>query len=132
MTRPTFGDLSFYEAMAAALNSDEEWAERGKALTYSMTYVYTAPLDKVFFVNFDAGQVTESVELSDVDDRPADFVITGTPENWKAVLSGDVKPATAMATGKLNIKGKQTTLLKNMKAFTYIMDVMSNLDPVYA
>ena len=36
-----------------------------------------------------------------------------------------------MATGKLKIKGKQTYLLKNMSAFSQILEVMTGLDPVY-
>lgn len=129
--RPVFGELSFYQAMAAALNADEKWAELGKPLTYSMVYAYGAPVDKVFFLNFDEGHIDEVAELKAVDERPADFVISGTPDNWKAILKGEVKPATAMAMGKLKVQGKQTVLLRNMKAFTHIMDVMTGLDPVY-
>jgi len=36
-----------------------------------------------------------------------------------------------MATGKLKVKGKQTYLLKNMAAFSYILEVMTGLDPAY-
>jgi putative sterol carrier protein len=36
-----------------------------------------------------------------------------------------------MAMGKLKVKGKQTFLLKNMSAFSHILDVMTRLDPVY-
>jgi len=129
--RPVFGELSFYEAMAESLNADPEWAEIGKALSYSMTYVYGAPIDRVFYVEFDEGRVVEVAELATPEERIADFVVSGSPDNWKAVLTGAVKPATAMATGKLKIQGKQTVLLRNMKAFTHVMAVMTALDPVY-
>ena len=33
--------------------------------------------------------------------------------------------------GKLKVTGKQVYLLKNMGAFSYILDVMTRLDPVY-
>lgn len=129
--RPRFGTLGFYEAMAAALNVDPEWAEKGKLISCSMIYNYGPPVDRVFFLNFDEGQVTEVAEVGSPEERPADFRISGTGDAWKSVLRSEVKPATAMAMGKLKVKGKQTFLLKNMSAFSHILDVMTRLDPIY-
>jgi putative sterol carrier protein len=129
--RPVFGTLGFYEAMAEALANDAEWAEKGANVKASMVYHYQPPLDRYFFVDFDHGKVGDVSELSSSDERPADYVISGSPDAWKAVLTQQVKPATAMATGKLKVKGKQTYLLKNMAAFSRILVVMASLDPVY-
>lgn len=129
--RPQFGTIGFYEAMADALKNDPEWHEKSAGLTCSMIYHYTGPLEKQFFVNFDNGNITEVSEVAAGEEKPSDYVISGPPDNWKAVLKKEVKPTTAMATGKLKVKGKQTYLLKNMKAFSHIVDVMTRLDPVY-
>lgn len=131
--RPTFGTVSFYEAMAEALNDDPAWEEKGKPISCAMIYSYGPPVDKAFLVNFEAGRVTEVTELASVHDRDGDaeFVISGSADAWKAVLRKQLKPATAMATGKLKVKGKQTYLLRNMAAFSHILDVMTELDPVY-
>jgi hypothetical protein len=126
-----FGTLGFYQKMAEALNVDPEWVEKGKPLSCAMVFVYGPPVDRNFYVSFDAGKVTDVAELASVEERPAEFVITGTGEAWRAVLRREVKPATAMATGKLKVKGRQTYLLKNMAAFSHILDVMTRLDPIY-
>jgi hypothetical protein len=126
-----FGTVGFYQAMADALNADPVWKEKGAAITCSMIYRYEPPVDKTFYMNFDGGNVTEVSELDSVDSRQADIVVLGAPENWKAMLRKEVKPATAIATGKLKVKGKQTYLLKNMKSFSHILDVMTALNPAY-
>jgi len=129
--RPKFGTLEFYQAMADALNADPEWADKGKPLSCAMVYAYGPPVNRSFYLNFDEGRITEVAEVATPEERPAEFVITGTGDSWKAVLQKEVKPATAMATGKLKVKGKQTFLLKNMSAFSHILDVMTQLDPDY-
>ena len=129
--RPVFGTVSLYEAMAERLNGDPEWAEKGNEITYTMIYEYQPPVAKAFFVSFDHGKVMEVSELSSPDERGADFVISGKPDMWKSVLRSETKPTVAIATGKLKVKGKQTTLLKHMAAFSHILKVMTELDPIY-
>lgn len=129
--RPVFGTFSLYQAMADALNNDPVWAEKGANITASMIYNYLPPIGKLFYLNYDHGKITEVAELASEEEKPADYVITGTPEVWRAVFKKELKPTTAMATGKLKVKGKQTYLLKNMSAFSYILEVMTGLDPVY-
>lgn len=130
-TRAVFGTVSVYEAMADRLTADPEWADKGTEITYSMIYNYLPPIGKAFFVNFDQGKVIEVEELASVDDRPADFVISGEPPVWRGVLRSEIKPTVAIATGKLKVKGKQTTLLKHMHAFSHILKVMTEIDPIY-
>lgn len=129
--RPVFGTLSLYQAMADALNRDPVWTEKGANITASMVYSYLPPIGKLFYLNFDQGKITEVAELASEDEKPSDYVITGTPDHWRAVFKKELKPTTAMATGKLKVQGKQTYLLKNMGAFSYILEVMTGLDPVY-
>lgn len=129
--RPTFGTLGFYQAMANALNNDPQWPETGKALKAKMVYAYGAPINKNFYMEFAEGKVSDVSEVDSPENTPAEFIVSGSADSWKQVLTKEVKPATAMATGKLKVKGKQTYLLKNMGAFTYILDVMTQLDPVY-
>src|SRR5581483_11351026 len=94
-----FGTVDFYQAMADQLNNDPAWADIGKDLSYSMVYVFTEPVDKRFFATFDQGKVT-----------------------------GVREPTDAVTTGKMKVKGKMTTLLKNMKAFSYVIEAMTKVD----
>ena len=123
-----FGTVEFYEAMADMLNNDPEWAEIGKKLSYSMVYVFGAPVDKEFSVVFDEGRVTEVREAGHGDADKADFVVSGAPDVWRGVFEKAINPTAALTTGKLKVKGKMTTLLKNMSAFSYVVDSMTKVE----
>lgn len=123
-----FGTIEVYEEMARLLNDDPEWKEKGKAITYSMIYVYAPPADKNFFLRFDEGRVVEVREVPSPDAEPADFVLTGSPEVWRGVLDKSLNPTSALTRGQLKVKGKMTTLLKNMGAFSYVIDTMTKID----
>ncbi len=123
-----FGTVKVYEAMGELLNSDPEWAEKGKAITYTMIYDYTAPVSKAFYTRFEEGRVTDVRELPSADAETADFVITATPEVWRGVLDKSLNPTAALTTGKMKVKGKMTTLLKHMQAFSYIIDSMTRIE----
>ena len=123
-----FGTVEFYEAMGDMLNNDPEWAEVGKKLSYSMVYVYGAPLQREFYVTFDEGRVTEVREAGDGDADQADFVVSGAPDVWRGVFQKEINPTAALTTGKLKVKGKMTTLLKNMSAFSYVVDSMTKVE----
>ena len=129
--RPVFGTLSLYEAMADALNADPAWVDKGANITASMVYSFGPPIGRLFYLNFDHGKITEVAELTYKEERPSDYLISGSPEAWKAMFRKELKPATGIATGKLKVRGKQTYLLKNMAAFSYILDVMTNVDVAY-
>jgi putative sterol carrier protein len=123
-----FGTVKVYEEMANLLNNDPEWAEKGKAITYTMIYDYGAPVSKAFFVKFEEGKITEVRELPSAEGESADFVISGAPEVWRGVLDKSINPTAAMTRGQLKVKGKMTTLLKHMGAFGYIIDSMTKIE----
>jgi hypothetical protein len=122
------GTLQFYEEMARVLNSDPVWEEKGKSITCTMVHAYGPPVNRRFFTCFDGGKVTEVAELAADEQPSADFVISGPAENWNAVLQKQIKPTTAMTTGKLKVDGRQIYLLRNMAAFSYMLDLMTTLE----
>ena len=126
----TFGTVEVYEEMAKLLNADPEWAEKGKAISYSMVYDYREPVDKAFYVKFDEGRITDVRELPSADAEPADFVISGAPDIWRGVLEKKINPTAALTRGQLKLKGKMSTLLKHMNAFGHIIDTMTKVELV--
>ena len=122
-----FGTVQVYEEMAKLLNSDPEWLEKGKWISYSMVYDYREPVGKTFFVRFDEGRVVEVKEIGSVEEEPADFVIGGAPDVWRGVLGRSINPTAALTRGQLKLKGKMSVLLKNMEAFGYIIDSMTKV-----
>jgi putative sterol carrier protein len=123
-----FGTIEVYEEMARLLNEDPEWADKGKAITYTMIYAYGPPADKTFFVRFEQGRVTDVKEIDSPDAEPADFVLTGPSDVWRGIFDKTLNPTAALTRGQLKVKGKMTTLLKHMSAFSYVIDAMTKIE----
>jgi putative sterol carrier protein len=120
-----FGTIGVYEELAKLLNHDDEWAKVGANLNYSMIFNYREPVGKSFFLRLEEGKVPEVRELSGEDSESADFVMAADPDTWRAILEKKTNPTVALARGKIKVEGNVGTLMKNMKAFSRILDVMS-------
>ena len=128
---PLFGTRELYDALGVALAADPAWERKGKELDYTMSHVYTAPIDKVFWFRFDKGALNDVTELASPDERPTDFVLTATPGVWESVLvTQEMGAQIAMVTRKIKVQGKMGVLLKNMGAFNHLLGVLTGLDPV--
>lgn len=129
MSRPLFGTREIYDNLADKLNDDPKWLEKATVLNYTMTHVYTAPLDKVFTFRFEGGKLL-GIEERD-GPAPADFVLTATPEVWERILVAQtLSPNVALVTRKLHVDGSMATLLKHIGVFNYLLAVLTSLDPV--
>jgi hypothetical protein len=129
MTRPLFGTREVYDRLAEALNDDPKWLAKATMLNYTMTHVYSEPINKTFTFRFEGGKL---LDVRDVDGpAPADFVLTATPEIWERMLvSQTITPQVAMVTRKVQVDGKLTVLLKHISVFNYLLAVLIGLEPV--
>ncbi len=129
MTRPLFGTREVYDALAEALNEDPKWLAKAQVLNYTMTHVYTEPLNKTFTFRFEGGKL---LDVREVDGpAPADFVLTGSPETWERMLvSQTITPQIALVTRKIHVDGSMTTLLKHISVFNYLLAVLTGLEPL--
>jgi hypothetical protein len=129
MTRPLFGTREVYDALAEALNEDPKWLAKAQVLNYTMTHVYTEPLNKTFTFRFEGGKLLDVREVN--GPAPADFVLSGSPETWERMLvSQTITPQIALVTRKIHVDGSMTTLLKNITVFNYLLAVLTGLEPV--
>lgn len=131
MDRPVFGTVSLYEALAENLNADPVWRELAKPITYTMIYAYLPPVDKRFYLRFTEGEIVQVRDLPSGEDLEVDFVISAKPDVWAALIRLEMNPTSAMATGKVKVKGKQTVLLRHMKRFSYLIDRLCHMDPAF-
>ena len=129
MNRPLFGTREVYDALAEALNDDPKWLAKASVLNYTMTHVYTEPVNKTFTFRFEGGKL---LDVRDVDGpAPADFVLTATPEVWERMLvTQTITPQIALVTRKIHVDGSMTTLLKHITVFNYLLAVLTGLEPV--
>lgn len=125
-----FGSIEFYEEMAARLNDDPVFLDKAGGLTCGMVYAYGPPIDRQFFVRFELGKVEDVKMADDTDRQGADFVVNAPAAIWRGVFDKKINPTVAMARGQIKVKGKTSFLLKNMSAFTHIIDTMRKVDYV--
>jgi ubiquinone biosynthesis protein UbiJ len=130
-TRPVFGTVSLYEALARDLNADPVWREMATPITYTMIYHYLEPIDARFFLRFDHGEIVDVRDVAADEDLAVDFTISAKPAVWEALIRLEMQPTAAMATGKVKVKGRQTVLLRHMKRFSYLIDRLCHMDPVF-
>ncbi len=130
--KPVFGTVGVYEALAEILNADPQWQEMAKPISYTMIYAYSAPIDKRFLLRFDQGEIVEVRDLEPQEVVDADFIISGKPVVWRDLIQQKLSPTTAMATGKVKIKGNQATLLRHMKRFNYLISRLCTMDLDYS
>lgn len=128
MTSVEFGTVAVYEAMAELLNHDPAWAEKGKAIDYSMIFDYGPPVGKTFFLRFADGTVFDVKELPSADAGNADFVLAASPEVWRGIFDQTINPTTALVKGQIKVKGKIAALLRHMTAFSYVIDAMTKIE----
>ena len=55
-------------------------------------------------------------------------MLTGAADVWRGVLDKTLNPTAALTRGQLKVKGKMTTLLKHMSAFSYVIDAMTKIE----
>ncbi|HYH51083.1 MAG TPA: SCP2 sterol-binding domain-containing protein [Acidimicrobiia bacterium] len=128
MTTVEFGTVAVYEAMADLLNNDPAWADKGKAINYSMIFDYGPPVEKAFFVRFADGKVFDVKELTAADTEKADFVLSAAPDVWRGIFDQTINPTNALVKGQIKVKGKIGALLRHMTAFSYIIDAMTKIE----
>lgn len=129
--RPVFGTKSLYDALAAGLDADLGWSDKGRALTMTMAHVYTEPVNKAFFMEFEQGRIVKVDELDDASERAAEYVLTAPPDIWHRVLVAQtLKPNIALVTRKIGVDGKMGWIVQNIAAFNYLLGVLTALDPV--
>lgn len=128
---PTFGTLQRYQEMARCLNDDEAWIELGKAISCTMLHVYTAPVDKAFFLRFVQGKITDICELTSPEADQADFILSATPETWQKVSQDNLKSKSsyfdyALSTGAIEVTGPfRMAYLERRRAWKYVFRMLA-------
>ncbi len=128
---PLFGTPDYFAQVKALLESDGMWAQRSEGVTCSMVYIYGDPMNRAMKVDFDKGTVTNFQAVDPSSPPSADLVISARGSVWHQIATQQLKPTLAMATGKLKLKGKQTFVLKNMGAFTRLMELQTQIEVRY-
>ena len=99
-----------------AINTNAAYQKAAKGISDRMAFIVkgknpaTDGDETHFFLDIKKGQCVEAVR----EKRPkADFFLTGSYDNWKAVLDGEMDVIKAVTVGKIKMKGSMIRMLKN-------------------
>lgn len=129
---PVFPSAEWAKALGEDIAKDEELVELLKDFETDFVFAYEAD-DKLkepvyLYVKSSGGGLAEVAELKSVDEREAEFVVTGPYSIWKGIIKGEVDSMQAVMKGQLKLKGNMSKLLKNIKAQNALMNAMGKLE----
>lgn len=100
-----YASMEYYQALAEALNKDEEFTKSGM----STTYIYrladrknAAGGEQSYLMKFDKGKVVEVREATSTED--AEFISTATYDTMVKITKGELDGQQAMKDGTLKFK----------------------------
>ncbi len=100
-----YGTLEYYQALAEALNKDEEFVKSGMSTTYIYRFTdrkNAAGGDLSYFMKFEKGKVVEVREATATED--AEFIGTGPYDILTKITKGELDGQQAMNDGTFKFK----------------------------
>ena len=99
-----------------AINNNAAYQKAAKSISDRMAFIVkgnhpaTDTGETHFYLEVKKGECVEAVREKRTK---ADFFLTGSYDNWKAVLDGDMDVIKAVTKGKIKMKGSMIRMLKN-------------------
>ena len=127
-----YGTLEYFQALAAALNKDEEFAKSGISTTY--IYRFTDRKNAAggmlsFLLKFDKGKVAEAKEVDEKAD--AEFIGTGPYDVQVKIAKGELDGQKAMKEVSFKMKYFLFKAARYGKTLAHMGEVARTLNPEY-
>jgi hypothetical protein len=116
-----FPDLDWFRAYARSLEKGEDFRANCRWFRGSIAFRSEG---RAVTVAFDDGIVTDVREGL----AGADYVINGAPATWDKLLHQDITLLRVYRAGEIEIRGKNTELMKNWKAIYWIAEGLKSVD----
>jgi hypothetical protein len=117
----SFPDLDWFRAYARSLEQDADFKANCRWFHGSIAFRCDG---RAVTVGFDDGLVTDVREGM----AGADFVINGSAATWERLLHQDITLLRVYRSGEIEIRGRNTELMKNWKAIYWIAEGLKGVD----
>ena len=131
---PEFGSPDWARAVADGLNADTEYRSAGKGwgvgfnghilLRVEPDGVFPRPIGILYRLK---ERVCDGVEILDGDPPPVGFVLSAPYQVWKNIFQGKTRALSALMTGKIQVAGSKTTLLKHTRTAQAVLRVTASI-----
>jgi len=117
------------------LNKSDAYMEAAKNWEGDF-YFIIEPKDKggqqsLLYMDLWHGKCREACLVTDPAARKPVFLLSGSMENWKKVMTKQVDPMQAMMTGKLKLQGNMAMVMKNVRAAKELVESCTRIDTEY-
>ncbi len=120
------------KAFRDQLNASEAYAKSAKDWEGDFIFVIegdkTYPNTSYFFVGLLHGKCTDAAMVASAEERPAQYILSGSYSTWRKVMEGTQDPIQAMMTRKLKLKGNLMKVMRYPKAAKDMVDSVQRVD----
>ncbi len=110
------------------------WKESGKEWVYGPVCFVIEKDERIglsepvyMLIDIDKGVCRDAKIVSKEEGEKAPFVIYGEYERWKQIIKGQLEPITALAQGKLKLKGNLAIIVRFVKAANDMVKTAQNI-----
>jgi putative sterol carrier protein len=115
-----FGSPEWCAALHESINKSEDYAQSAKTwgVDFNGNLMFAIEADDTFsnplniLLYLKAGHCDGVETVEDPGDPEAGFSIQAPFKVWTEIFKGNLKPATAIFTGKMRVRGSMTTMMK--------------------
>jgi putative sterol carrier protein len=124
-----YGTQEWLNHFKEALNTNSRYEEAAAEWEGDFYFVSspsdTFPNELTMYLNLKEGKCLEAELISDPDLRSPEFTVKGATEVWMQIINKELDPMQAIMTGKLNMKGNMSKIMKNLKAANELVNSLS-------
>ncbi len=132
MNRVQFGSAEWLQALRDELNRSAAYADAAKNWEGDFYFVVDpdGPVTEPMYLYMDLwhGKCREVRLVQDRSEKKPAYVMSGPYGKWKKVVTGQLDPLQALATGQLKLKGNMINVMKNVRASQEVVRACTRID----
>jgi putative sterol carrier protein len=136
MAKIKFGTDAWVKELQSQLNSSSAYEESAKTWEGDFYFLVEpdGALTESVYIYLDLwhGKCREAFIAQDKDAKKPAYVMSGLYSRWVKVVTAQLDPLQALATGQLKLKGNMIMVMKHVKAAQEIIKACTRIDTEFA
>lgn len=127
-----FGSAEWLQALRDELNRSQDYADAARNWEGDFYFLVDpeGPVAERMYMYVDLwhGKCREARVVQNPSTKTPAYVMSGPYSKWKKVVTGQLDPLQAMATGQLKLKGNMIAIMKHVKAAQEIVRACTRIE----
>ena len=134
MTLP-FPSSEWLQALMQDINKSLSYQESAKSWEGDFYFIIepgaSLPEQAVLYMDLWHGKCRQAFILTEPDGLNPAFVISGSMDSWKKVMTKKLDPMQAMMTGKLKLTGNMAIIMRNVRAAKELVESCTRVPTLF-